>query len=96
MVREVEVDGDSIGEKVSEVARGSETETNAPKSSLDGDVTAEGGPRGRRRVSGSNGAGTGWVARLQVDCANRGDEEVAEARDVSVDDAGKDALVCEG
>lgn len=44
----VEADGDSVGEKVSEVARGSETETNAPKSSFDGDVTAEGGSIGRR------------------------------------------------
>ena len=46
-------------------------------------------------MGGSNGAGTGRAGRLEVDCANRGDEEVAEAKDASVDDAGIDVFVCE-
>jgi len=72
------------------VARGSETDTKAPKSSLDGGVMAERDPIGGRCVDGSNGAGTGRAVRLEVDCANKGEEEVAEAKDASVDDAGKD------
>ena len=95
VVREVEAGGDCVGEKVAGVARGSETETNAPNSSLDGDATAGRGPIGRRWADGSNGAGTGRAVRPDVDCANRGDEEVAEDKDASVDDAGKDLFVWE-
>ena len=63
-------------------------------------MTAERGPIGRRPIGrrwagGSNGAGTGRAVRVEVDCANRGDEEVAEAKDASVDDVGKEVFVCE-